>query len=83
MAEVSKVAPIDKLSMSIGIILAVILLKERPQVWNWVGIGLISAGLMLISLTRTADGSSRSSSVSSLNALHRESGDFRVDRPAG
>ena len=30
LAEVSKVAPIDKLSMPLGIVLAVIFLHERP-----------------------------------------------------
>jgi len=41
---VSQVAPIDKLSMPLAVILAVILLGDRPSGWNWMGIGLIVIG---------------------------------------
>src|SRR5439155_15666610 len=51
-AEVSQVAPIDKLSMPLGILLAVILLKERPTAMNWVGIMLIAGGAYLAALPR-------------------------------
>ena len=44
LADASKVAPIDKLSMPIGIILAVIVLQERPSLINWLGIAMITAG---------------------------------------
>src|SRR5256885_15219557 len=37
LAEVSQVAPIDKLSMPLAILLAVILLTERPTAANWGG----------------------------------------------
>lgn len=50
LADVSKVAPIDKLSMPLGIILAVILLGERPSWINWIGILLISGGAYLATL---------------------------------
>src|SRR5689334_2708799 len=40
LADASKVGPIDKLSMPLGIVLAVILLSERPSAINWVGIAL-------------------------------------------
>src|SRR5947208_1668504 len=36
LAEVSQVAPIDKLSMPLGILLAVIFLRERPTAINWI-----------------------------------------------
>src|SRR5580765_5536525 len=36
-ADASKVGPIDKLSMPLGIILAVICLSERPSAINWLG----------------------------------------------
>ena len=52
LAEVSKVAPIDKLSMPLGILLAVIFLKERPNAINWLGIGLIAGGAYLATLPR-------------------------------
>ena len=52
LAEVSQVAPIDKLSMPLGIVLAAILLKERPSAWNWAGIFLIAGGAYLAALPR-------------------------------
>jgi transporter family protein len=53
LADVSKVAPIDKLSMPLGIILAVVLLHERPSPINWLGIALITGGAYLATLQRT------------------------------
>ena len=50
LANVSKVAPIDKLSMPLGIVLAVILLGERPTIINWTGIAMISAGAYLAAM---------------------------------
>jgi transporter family protein len=52
--DVSKVAPIDKLSMPLGILLAVLLLGERPTWINWVGILLIAAGAYLAAWTTKA-----------------------------
>jgi transporter family protein len=52
LSEVSKVAPIDKLSMPLGIILAVILLRERPSLLNWFGILLIVVGAYLTAVPR-------------------------------
>jgi transporter family protein len=53
LAGVSKVAPIDKLSMPLGILLAVILLGERPTFVNWVGIVLITGGAYLATMPKT------------------------------
>jgi transporter family protein len=47
LAHVSQVAPIDKLSMPLGILLAVIILGERPSIINWIGIFLIAGGAYL------------------------------------
>jgi transporter family protein len=47
MAPVSKVGPIDKLSMPMGVVLAVMLLGERPGWVNWGGIGLVVVGAYL------------------------------------
>src|SRR5437773_7279345 len=47
LADVTKVAPIDKLSMPFGIILAVLLLSERPSALNWLGIVMITVGAYL------------------------------------
>lgn len=49
-AEATKVAPIDKLSMPIGIVLAVLILGERPSATNWVGVGLIVVGAYLAAM---------------------------------
>ncbi len=45
--QVSKVAPIDKLSMPFAILLAALLLGDRPTPLNWLGILLISTGAYL------------------------------------
>jgi transporter family protein len=52
LADVSKVAPIDKLSMPLGILLAVLFLRERPTPLNWLGIAIITAGAYLATLPR-------------------------------
>jgi transporter family protein len=46
-AHVSQVAPIDKLSVPIAAVLAVIFLGERPTRVNWMGIVLIAVGAYL------------------------------------
>src|SRR5205085_12594850 len=50
LADVSKVAPIDKLSLPIGIVLAVLVLGERPTALNWLGIALTVGGVYLATL---------------------------------
>lgn len=45
---VSRVAPIDKLSMPLSVVLAVIFLHERPGAVNWVGVGLMAVGAYLV-----------------------------------
>ncbi len=52
LAEVSRVMPIDKLSLPLGIVLAVMFLGERPTWVNWAGVGLISVGAFLATLPR-------------------------------
>jgi transporter family protein len=47
LAGVAKVAPIDKLSMPLAVILAVLFLGERPSATNWAGIALIAIGVYL------------------------------------
>jgi len=44
---VSQVAPIDKMSMPLSVVLAVLLLGDRPSRVNWIGILLIAAGAYL------------------------------------
>jgi len=48
--QISKVAPLDKLSVPMAAILAVIFLGE-PVGWkNWIGIALITAGAYLVAI---------------------------------
>jgi transporter family protein len=46
--DVSRVAPIDKLSMPLSVVLAVILLGERPTAINWGGVALMALGAYLV-----------------------------------
>ena len=48
LADVSHVAPIDKLSTPIAVILAALLLGERPSGLNWVGVVVMVAGAYLV-----------------------------------
>ena len=54
LAEVSRVAPIDKLSTAIAVVLAVLFLGERPTSLNWVGVALMLGGAYLVSLRPAA-----------------------------
>lgn len=47
---VAKVAPIDKLSMPLAVLLAVLLLHEKFSWPNWLGVGLIVLGAALTAL---------------------------------
>jgi transporter family protein len=47
---VAQVAPIDKLSMPLAVILAVTFLGDRPTGVNWIGIGLIAIGAILAAM---------------------------------
>ena len=48
LATVSQTYPLDKLSVAIGVILAVIFLGERPGAWNWTGIALMVIGAYFV-----------------------------------
>lgn len=48
--EAAKVAPIDKLSVVFVAIFAAIFLQERLAAINWLGIGLISFGAILVAI---------------------------------
>jgi bacterial/archaeal transporter family protein len=50
LGNVSKVAPIDKLSMPFAVLLATLILSERPSALNWLGIALIATGAYLATL---------------------------------
>jgi transporter family protein len=50
--DASRVAPIDKLSVVLVALFATIFLGERPVPRDWVGIGLVAAGVLLLGLRR-------------------------------
>lgn len=50
--EASKVAPVDKLSLVLVAVFAVIFLGERPSGREWVGILMVGAGVLVLALKR-------------------------------
>lgn len=50
--EASKVAPIDKLSVVLVAIFAVIFLGERPSLREWLGISLVAGGVIVLGFKR-------------------------------
>lgn len=52
MGNASQVAPIDKLSLALVAVFAVIFLGERPSQQEWLGIGLVIAGVLTLAFKR-------------------------------
>ena len=52
MGEASKVAPVDKFSIVLVALMAVVFLKERPAVQEWLGIAMIAGGVLVLALKR-------------------------------
>jgi transporter family protein len=50
--EASKVAPVDKLSLLLVAVFAVLILDERPFVREWVGIVMVGAGVLILGFKR-------------------------------
>lgn len=50
--EASKVAPIDKLSLVLVAIFAVVFLGERPSFKDWTGIALVASGVLVLAFKR-------------------------------
>lgn len=50
--EASKVAPIDKLSLVLVAIFAVVFLGERPSFKDWTGITLVASGVLVLAFKR-------------------------------
>src|SRR5437870_591398 len=48
--DAAKVAPVDKLSVVLVAVFAVMFLGERPGLREWLGIGLVGGGVLLLSL---------------------------------
>jgi bacterial/archaeal transporter family protein len=52
LGDASKVAPVDKLSVVLVAIIAVIFLHERPSTREWVGIGFVAFGVFVLGFKR-------------------------------
>ena len=52
MGEASKVAPVDKLSLLLVALFAVLFLGERPSSREWLGILMIGAGVLVLAAKR-------------------------------
>ena len=52
LGEASQVAPVDKLSLLLVALFAVVFLGERPSLREWSGIALVGAGVLVLSLKR-------------------------------
>lgn len=46
--EASKVAPVDKFSLVLVALFAVLFLNERPSAQEWIGIALVAAGVLVL-----------------------------------
>jgi transporter family protein len=52
LGDASKVAPIDKFSLVLVAVFAVMFLGERPSIRDWTGIGLVASGVLLLAFKR-------------------------------
>ncbi|WP_404811043.1 EamA family transporter [Actinobacillus pleuropneumoniae] len=52
MGNASQVAPIDKFSIVLVTLFAVIFLGERPSGQDWIGIALVAAGVLTLAIKR-------------------------------
>jgi transporter family protein len=50
--EASKVAPVDKFSLVLVAVFAVLFLGERPSLKDWLGIGLVAGGVLTLAIRR-------------------------------
>ena len=50
--EASKVAPVDKLSLVLVAVFAVLFLHERPSGREWLGILMVGAGVLVLAWKR-------------------------------
>ncbi|MGL6336869.1 EamA family transporter [Aeromonas jandaei] len=50
--DASKVAPVDKLSLVLVAVFAVTFLGERPSLREWLGIGMVAGGVLLLAFKR-------------------------------
>lgn len=52
LGEASKVAPVDKFSLVLVAVFAYVFLGERPAPRDWLGIGLVACGVLVLAFKR-------------------------------
>ncbi|OSI13708.1 hypothetical protein BWD09_12855 [Neisseria dentiae] len=52
LGNASQVAPVDKFSLVLVALMAVAFLDERPSAQEWLGLGLVTAGVLTLALKR-------------------------------
>lgn len=52
LGNASQVAPVDKFSLVLVALMAVVFLDERPSAQEWLGLGLVTAGVLVLALKR-------------------------------
>lgn len=52
LGEASKVAPVDKFSLVLVAVFAYLFLGERPVPREWIGIGLVASGVLVLAFKR-------------------------------
>lgn len=52
LGNASQVAPVDKFSLVLVALMAVVFLDERPSTQEWIGLGLVTAGVLTLALKR-------------------------------
>jgi transporter family protein len=50
--DAAKVAPVDKLSLLLVAVFAVVFLHERPSLREWTGIAMVGAGVLVLAIKR-------------------------------
>lgn len=52
LGNASQVAPVDKFSLVLVALMAVVFLDERPSAQEWIGLALVTAGVLTLALKR-------------------------------
>jgi transporter family protein len=52
LGQASQVAPVDKFSLVLVALFAVVFLGERPSLQEWLGIGMVGAGVLVLATAR-------------------------------
>ncbi|MFZ6756173.1 EamA family transporter [Undibacterium sp. Ji50W] len=50
--DASKVAPVDKMSLVFVAVFAFVFLEERPSLQEWLGIGMVAGGVLVLAFKR-------------------------------